>query len=260
MDTQTRHALKGDKFAQATKTSVSWLSGHRVRCRALGDYWCGACGSVPWRSHFLECAIGCGRFRSGSGVGHLFLTSGPAGRAAGEGHLRNIELSGPRRRISSLSRWRSSMAGLPEGTKAHYFAGITYEELGQNGPAESELKAAADSWDRNLSNLSKLALAGLYRKTGEDAKAIDLYNAIIAKPSVTVSASVAQLDLADLYAASRQAGPGAGSVGQSEGRRQGWRGRHHCHAKTRRAVGPLVTTWQARRPEHFPVWVRLVDV
>ena len=29
MDTQTRHALKGDKFAQATKTSVSWLSGHR---------------------------------------------------------------------------------------------------------------------------------------------------------------------------------------------------------------------------------------
>ena len=29
MDTQTRHALKGDKFAQATKTSVTWLSGHR---------------------------------------------------------------------------------------------------------------------------------------------------------------------------------------------------------------------------------------
>ena len=30
MDTQTRHALKGDKFAQATKTSVTWLSGHRT--------------------------------------------------------------------------------------------------------------------------------------------------------------------------------------------------------------------------------------
>jgi len=29
VDTQTRHALKGDKFAQATKTSVTWLSGHR---------------------------------------------------------------------------------------------------------------------------------------------------------------------------------------------------------------------------------------
>src|ERR1700722_15773360 len=29
VDTQTRHALKGDKFAQATKTSVNWVSGHR---------------------------------------------------------------------------------------------------------------------------------------------------------------------------------------------------------------------------------------
>ena len=29
MDTQTRHALKKDKFAQATASSVSWVSGHR---------------------------------------------------------------------------------------------------------------------------------------------------------------------------------------------------------------------------------------
>ncbi len=91
---------------------------------------------------------------------------------------------------------------LPEGTKAHYFAGVTYEELGQNGPAETELKtAAADSWDHNLANLAKLALAGLYHQTSRRRQAIDLYNAIIAKPSVTVSAAVAQLDLADLYAA-----------------------------------------------------------
>jgi predicted negative regulator of RcsB-dependent stress response len=90
---------------------------------------------------------------------------------------------------------------LAEGAKAHYFTGVTYEELGQNGPAETELKAAARSWDRNLSNLAKLALAGLYHQTGRDAQAIDLYNAVAAKPSETVSAGVAQLDLADLYAA-----------------------------------------------------------
>ena len=29
MDTKTRHALKKDSFAQATASSVSWLSGHR---------------------------------------------------------------------------------------------------------------------------------------------------------------------------------------------------------------------------------------
>jgi tetratricopeptide (TPR) repeat protein len=90
---------------------------------------------------------------------------------------------------------------LPEGGKAHYFAGITDQELGQTGAAEAELKIAAGAWDRNLANLAKLALAGLYHQTGRDAQAIDLYNAVAAKPSETVSAGVAQLDLADLYAA-----------------------------------------------------------
>jgi predicted negative regulator of RcsB-dependent stress response len=90
---------------------------------------------------------------------------------------------------------------LPEGSKAHYFAGVTYQELGQNAQAETELKSAADSWNRNLANLAKLALAGLYHQTGKDGQAVDLYNAIAAKPSDTVPTPVAQLDLADLYAA-----------------------------------------------------------
>jgi predicted negative regulator of RcsB-dependent stress response len=90
---------------------------------------------------------------------------------------------------------------LPEGTKAHYFAGVTDAEMGQNGSAETELKAAAGSWDRNLSNLAKLALAGLYRQTSRDAQAIAIYNEITAKPSETVPAAMAQLALADLYVA-----------------------------------------------------------
>jgi len=90
---------------------------------------------------------------------------------------------------------------LPQGAKAHYFAGITDEELGQNAAAETELKAASGAWDRNQANLAKLALAGLYRQTSRDSQAIEIYNGIVAKPSETVSAAVAQLDLADLYVA-----------------------------------------------------------
>jgi predicted negative regulator of RcsB-dependent stress response len=77
-------------------------------------------------------------------------------------------------------------------------------ELGQNASAETELKAAAGAWDRNLANLAKLALAGFYHQTNRDAQAIELYNALAAKPSETVSTAVAQLDLADLYAATGQ--------------------------------------------------------
>jgi tetratricopeptide (TPR) repeat protein len=93
---------------------------------------------------------------------------------------------------------------LSEGKKAHYFAGVTYEDLGNNSAAETELKAAASSWNRNLANLAKLALAGLYHQTNRDAQAIDLYNELAAKPSETVSKVAAQLDLADLYAATGQ--------------------------------------------------------
>jgi len=88
---------------------------------------------------------------------------------------------------------------LPEGAKAHYFAGVTYEELGNNASAEAELKIAGDSWNRNLANLAKLALAGLYHQMDRDPEAINIYNALAAKPSETVPAAVAQLDLADMY-------------------------------------------------------------
>lgn len=90
---------------------------------------------------------------------------------------------------------------LPEGTKAKYFAGVTYQELGQNASAESDLKQAADAWNRNVADLAKLALAGLYHQTGRDPQAISLYNEVISKPSTTVPAATAQLDLADLYVA-----------------------------------------------------------
>jgi predicted negative regulator of RcsB-dependent stress response len=84
---------------------------------------------------------------------------------------------------------------------ARYFVGITDQEIGENAQAETALKAVAGSWNRNLANLAKVALASLDHQTGRDTQAVDLYNQIIAKPSTTVPANVAQLDLADLYAA-----------------------------------------------------------
>jgi len=201
VDTQTRHALKGDKFAQATKTSMSWLSGHRagvmrwtisvavVLVLALGSliFW-------SMRSSAADTALGAALDTYSApliepGVPAQpgdFATAGDRAKAANQKFLAVVSQYG----------W------LPEGAKAHYFAGVTYQQMGQNGPAEAELKIAAGSWNHNLANLAKLALAGLYRQTGRDAQAIDLYNALIAKPSVTVSASVAQLNLADMYAAS----------------------------------------------------------
>jgi tetratricopeptide (TPR) repeat protein len=199
VDTQTRHALKKDSFAQATASSVSWLSGHRT-------------GVVKW---LVAAAIAVLLVVGGLVAWTVESTS--ANKALGTAlDTYDAPLAQPGAPIEAgvyaTAADRSKAANqqfadvaskygfLPEGAKAHYFAGITYQDLGQNAQAETELKSAAGAWDRNLANLAKLALAGLYHRTQRDQQAIDLYNQLTAKPSETVSANVAQLDLADVYA------------------------------------------------------------
>ncbi|MGP8176062.1 MAG: tetratricopeptide repeat protein [Terracidiphilus sp.] len=203
MDTRTRHALKKDKFAQATASSMSWVSEHRsdvmrwviggvavvVLCIGALVFW-----SV--QATAADSALGAALDTYDA---PLALQGAPAEKgiyatAAERSKAANQQFAA----VAKKYGW------LPEGAKAHYFTGITDRELGQTAAAETELKTVAGAWslgDRNLQNLAKLALAGLYHQTGRDAQAIDLYNALAAKPSETVSAGVAQLDLADLYAA-----------------------------------------------------------
>lgn len=200
MDTQTRHALKNDKFAQATASSVSWVSGHRsgvVRwtIAAVVVLVLGIGAIVFWnmRTSAADTALGAALDTYDAALATpgapaengVYSTAADRSRAANKQFLDVAQKYG----------W------LPEGTKAHYFAGITDEDMGQTASAETELKLAAGAWDHNVSNLAKVALAALYHQTARDPQAIDLYNQVIAKPSETVPASEAQLDLADLYAA-----------------------------------------------------------
>ena len=200
VDTQTRHALKGDKFAAATVSSVSWLSGHRsgvlrwvASAAVLLLLVVGAMVFWTMKTSAADKALGAA----------LDLYSPPLAvpGAPPEKNVYNNAADRAREANREFVAVAKDFGWLPAGAKAHYFAGVTYRDLGQTGSAESELKTAAGSWDRNLSNLAKIALAGLYHQTGRDAQAIDLYNAVAAKPSTTVPATVAQLDLADLFAA-----------------------------------------------------------
>ena len=200
MDTRTRRALKNDRFAQAAVSSASWIGEHQtsvvrwaitagvILVLVVGGwiYW-GLCArrrpTLPWARPWMFIPR---RWRNPGAPPEPGVYATAADRAK-EANREFVAVA-------------HDFGWLPEGSKAHYFAGVTYVELGQNGLAETELTAASHSWDRNLSNLAKLALAGLYHQTSRDNEAIDLYNQIAAKPSATVSAPVAQLDLADLYA------------------------------------------------------------
>jgi tetratricopeptide (TPR) repeat protein len=200
VDTQTRHALKQDKFAAATASGMSWLSGHRA---GVLRWVIGAVVALAvivavlvfWtmKTNAADKALGAALDVY---TMPLAVPGAPAEKNAYSTAADRAKEAN--REFVAISR---DFSWLPQGKKAHYFAGVTYQELGQTGSAESELKTAAGSWDRNLSNLARMALAGLYHQTGRDAQAIELYNGLIAKPSTTVSAGAAQLALADLYAA-----------------------------------------------------------
>jgi tetratricopeptide (TPR) repeat protein len=200
VDTITRHSLKQNAIAQATADSMSWLSGHRssvqrwvivsVAILVVGG---GFLGFKAWSSVKAQSAL-----NDALDVYTTPLAAAGAPTAAGSYATYAERAKAANQKFVAVA---DSYGWLSEGSQARYFAGVTYEDMGNNTAAETELKAAAGSWNRNLANLAKLALAGLYHQTSRDAQAIDLYNALAAKPSDTVSATVAQLDLADLYAA-----------------------------------------------------------
>ena len=200
MDTQTRHALKGDKFAQATRTSVTWLSGHRTNV-------------VRWTisaAVVIVLAVGFLIFwnvresAANAALGQAVDTySAPLALPGAPAQPGTYATTADRSKAANqqFKAVVDKYGWLPEGTKARYFVGVTDQELGQTSAAESELKKVTGSWNRNVANLAKVALASIYRQTGRDQQAIDLYNEIIVKPSDTVTAGTAQLDLADLYVA-----------------------------------------------------------
>lgn len=85
------------------------------------------------------------------------------------------------------------------GKTASYFAGLTAIDMGQPGAAETYLKKVADGSDSPLGSLAKLALANLYQQLNRNSEAVVLYNQLIAKPTSTVPADAARLQLASLY-------------------------------------------------------------
>jgi tetratricopeptide (TPR) repeat protein len=199
VDTRTRHALKKDSFAQATASSMSWMSDHRsgvLRWSMVGvvALLVVVGGLIFWsfQSSAADKALGAALDTYDAPLAQpgAPVDAGTYATAADRSKAANQQFAD----VAHKYGW------LPEGAKAHYFAGVTDQDMGQNAQAETELKSAAGAWDHNLANLAKLALAGLYHRTQRDQQAIDLYNELTSKPSATVSANVAQLDLADLYA------------------------------------------------------------
>ena len=199
MDTQTRHNLKKDKFAPAAASSAGWVTEHRSSVVQWSIAAAVALVIVIGGLLFWSAQTSSANTALGAAM-DIYNTplATPGAPAAPDVYATSAE------RAKAANSQFQTVAGkygwLKQGKMARYFAGITNQELGQTAAAESDLKSVAGSWDRNLANLAKMALAGIYNQAGRDSEAIDLYNQVAAKPSATVSTATAQLSLADLYA------------------------------------------------------------
>jgi tetratricopeptide (TPR) repeat protein len=87
---------------------------------------------------------------------------------------------------------------------ARYFVGLTAADLGDNASAERELQRVISSAGSDVAALARMALASVYRNTGRDKQAIDLYKQLAAKPTSTVGKVTAQIELAATYRTDNQ--------------------------------------------------------
>jgi hypothetical protein len=200
VDTQTRHALKQDRLVEATRTGVDWFGEHRAKViqaavAAVVLLAMVIAGLVVYnqRSTAADLAFG-------QAMDTYNAPLATAGQPPAPGEKTFPTASA---RATAANQQFVQVANqyglLLPGKTASYFAGLTAIDMGQPGAAETYLKKVADGGDAPLGSLAKLALANLYQQLNRNSEAVVLYNQLIAKPTTTVPADAARLQLASLY-------------------------------------------------------------
>ena len=200
MDQQTKQALKHDQFVDTTQHGLDWASQNRnslirVSIAVVAALFI-AIGGYLFYQHRSEQAT----IAFGEAMQAYQTPLAQPGQAVPPG-VKTFPSSAERAKAANvLFTAAADKYGMtPDGKLSRYFAGLTFIEAGQNASAESTLKQVADGMNADLAALAKLSLAQLYRQTGRDAQAIELYNELTAKSSSTVPPGLAQLKLAELY-------------------------------------------------------------
>lgn len=198
----TRQELKQDRFAETAADAMHWTVAHRsklvsggivlavVLIAALGGFW--------YYRHVETTA--------GTELGHALMTYNAPVRLPGTPpDPQQISFASIQERAIAASdefnKIASAYGFTRSGKYAKYFAGLAAIDLGNYKVAEEHLKYTAGVRDSEISSLSKLALASVYRDTGRDADAAKEYNDLISHPTDSVPKGTAQLQLADMYSA-----------------------------------------------------------
>jgi tetratricopeptide (TPR) repeat protein len=200
VDTQTRHALKHDRLIDATKTSVDWFGEHRSKVIQAGLAAVVLIAVVVASLVVYSNRSAAANLAFGEAMDTYNTPLAQAGQPAPPGE-KTFPSAAARAKLANQQfvQIGNRYGFFEAGKTAEYFAGLTAMDMGQPGQAETYLKKVADGHDAALASLSKLALANLYQQLNRSSEAVVLYNQLIAKPTNTVPADAARLQLAALY-------------------------------------------------------------
>lgn len=200
MDQQTRQALKHDQFVDSTQHGLEWASENRRPLVLWGSAIAAVLllviiGAIVYSHRSEQASIA-----FGNAMQTYQTPLAAPGQQVPPG-VKTFPSASERAKAANqlFLQVADQYGSTAPGKLARYFAGLTYIESGQNASAESTLKQVASGFNSDLASLAKLGLAQLYRQTGRDQQAIDVYNDLTAHPSTSVPAGTAQLQLADLY-------------------------------------------------------------
>ena len=205
MDTQTRHALKQDRFITATTSGLDWVGENRAAV-------------IRWSIAvvlFIAVVV--------AGIVVYEQRDSAANRLLGQAmDIYQTPIAQPNQPAEPgqttypsaaaranaayplFSQVANQYGWLSAGEMGRYFAGLTAQDMGNKSQAETDLNKAADSHDSSVASLAKVALANLYAQTGRNSQAVEEFRNLIAHPTTTVPKPAAQLLLADFYASTGQ--------------------------------------------------------
>lgn len=202
MDTQTRHALKQDKFVTATTSGLEWIGANRapvIRWTIAVLVFIGliVAALVIWyqRSQTADRLLGEAMDVYSTPLAIPGEPAPPGQKTYASAADRANAAYPLFEKIANQYGWEQA------GTMAQYFAGVTEIDMDHTAQAESELEKAGHSHDSGVASLAKLALANLYAQEGKTSQADALFKELIAHPTITVPKGAAQLQLAEMYEA-----------------------------------------------------------
>jgi tetratricopeptide (TPR) repeat protein len=201
---ETRHQLKQDRFSKATfqaaERTFDWSAAHKstlVVGSAIFLIVAGAAFFTWYHFHQQE-------QQASLGLSQAVRTMDMAVRPAGTPEQPDYPTfaSSKERAVAAHKQLQAIVDNYPHTRAAdfaRYFLGVTSADLGADAAAIREFQAVAQSRNQDVAALAKLALASVYRSQKNYRQAMDLYNALIAKPTTTVSKAMAQMQLAATY-------------------------------------------------------------